>query len=87
MSVVYLNGEYLPLEEAKVSVLDRGFLFADGVYEVIPAYGGRLLRLQEHMDRLQTNLDAIRLANPLPVEEWNTILETLQKEIMAFQMK
>lgn len=80
MSVVYLNGEYLPLEEAKVSVLDRGFLFADGVYEVIPAYGGRLLRLQEHMDRLQTNLDAIRLANPLPVEEWNTILETLLKD-------
>jgi len=77
MSVVYLNGEYLPLEEAKVSVLDRGFLFADGVYEVIPAYGGRLLRLQEHMDRLQTNLDAIRLANPLSQEDWSTIFETL----------
>jgi len=80
MSVVYLNGEYLPLEEAKVSVLDRGFLFADGVYEVIPAYGGRLLRLQEHMDRLQTNLDAIRLANPLSQEDWNNIFQTLLKE-------
>jgi D-alanine transaminase len=80
MSVVYLNGEYLPLEEAKVSVLDRGFLFADGVYEVIPAYGGRLLRLQEHMDRLQTNLDAIRLANPLPTEGWNKIIEILLKD-------
>lgn len=80
MSVVYLNGEYLPLEEAKVSVLDRGFLFADGVYEVIPAYGGHLLHLQEHMDRLQTNLDAIRLANPLPAEDWNTIFETLLKD-------
>lgn len=80
MSVVYLNGEYLPLEEAKISVLDRGFLFADGVYEVIPAYGGRLLRLQEHMDRLQTNLDAIRLANPLLAEEWNNIFERLLKD-------
>jgi len=80
MSVVYLNGEYLPLEEAKISVLDRGFLFADGVYEVIPAYGGQLLRLQEHMDRLQTNLDAIRLANPLPAEEWNNIFERLLKD-------
>ncbi len=77
MSVVYLNGEYLPLEEAKVSVLDRGFLFADGVYEVIPAYGSRLLRLQEHMDRLQTNLNAIRLDNPLSIEEWNEIFAKL----------
>jgi len=77
MSVVYLNGEYLPLEEAKVSVLDRGFLFADGVYEVIPAYGGRLLRQQEHMNRLQTNLDAIRLDNPLSKGEWNEIFERL----------
>ena len=80
MSAVYLNGEYLPLEEAKVSVLDRGFLFADGVYEVIPAYGDHLLRLQEHMDRLQTNLDAIRLANPLLAEDWNKIFETLLKD-------
>ena len=80
MSAVYLNGEYLPLEEAKVSVLDRGFLFADGVYEVIPAYGGHLLRLQEHMDRLQTNLDAIRLANPLSTEDWKRIFETLLKD-------
>ncbi|NNG13570.1 MAG: D-amino acid aminotransferase, partial [Gammaproteobacteria bacterium] len=49
MSTVYLNGEYLPEEEAKVSALDRGFVFADGVYEVIPAYGGRLLRLEQHL--------------------------------------
>jgi len=80
MSVVYLNGEFLPLEQAKVSVLDRGFLFADGVYEVIPAYGGRLLRLQEHMDRLQTNLDAIRLENPLSADQWNEIFEKLLEE-------
>jgi len=80
MSVVYLNGEYLPLEEAKVSVLDRGFLFADGVYEVIPAYGGHLLRLQEHMNRLQTNLDAIRLDNPMSIEEWHKIFAKLLKD-------
>jgi len=80
MSLVYLNGEFIPLDQAKISVLDRGFLFADGVYEVIPAYGGRLLRLKEHMDRLQTNLDAIRLDNPLSTEKWNKIFEQLLKE-------
>lgn len=77
MSVVYLNGEYLPLDQAKISVLDRGFLFADGVYEVIPAYGGRLLRMQEHMQRLQNSLDAIRLKNPLSSQQWLSIVEKL----------
>lgn len=80
MSIVYLNGEYLPIEQAKVSVLDRGFLFADGVYEVMPAYGGHLLRLEEHMTRLQTNLAAIRLENPLEENQWNNILQKLLKE-------
>ena len=80
MSIVYLNGEYLPLDQAKVSVLDRGFLFADGVYEVIPAYGGHLLRLDEHMQRLQTNLASIRLENPLEENQWFEILEKLLKE-------
>jgi len=77
MSIVYLNGEYLPLDQAKISVLDRGFLFADGVYEVIPAYGGRLLRMQEHMQRLQNSLDAIRLENPLTNPQWQEIAEKL----------
>ena len=80
MSIVYLNGEYLPLDQAKISVLDRGFLFADGVYEVIPAYGGHLLRLDEHMHRLQTNLAAIRLENPLQENQWVEILEKLLKD-------
>lgn len=80
MSIVYLNGEYLPLDQARVSVLDRGFLFADGVYEVMPAYGGHLLRLDEHMHRLQTNLAAIRLENPLQDEQWLEILHRLIKE-------
>lgn len=80
MSIVYLNGEYLPLEEAKISVLDRGFLFADGVYEVMPAYGGNLLRLSEHLQRLQNSLDSIRLVNPLSDQQWRDMLDTLLKK-------
>lgn len=80
MPTVYLNGTYLPLEDARISVLDRGFLFADGVYEVIPAYGGHLLRLQEHLQRLQTNLDAIRMDNPLSSAQWQEILQRLLEE-------
>jgi len=76
---VFLNGENLPLSEAKVSVLDRGFVFGDGVYEVIPAYGGRLFRFDEHMRRLQDSLDAIRLNNPYHHAEWQEILTTLLK--------
>ncbi len=76
MSVMaYLNGEFLPLSEAKVSVLDRGFLFGDGVYEVIPAYGGKLFRLPQHLARLQRSLDGIRLSNPHSETEWLQILQ------------
>jgi len=74
---VFLNDEYLPLAEAKISVLDRGFIFGDGVYEVIPAYGGRLFRLTEHLRRLQDSLDAIRLSNPHSQDEWQLICENL----------
>lgn len=74
---VFLNGDYLPISEAKVSVLDRGFIFGDGVYEVIPAYGGRLFRFAEHIQRLQDSLDAIRLKNPYRPHEWQTILNRL----------
>ncbi len=80
MPIVYLNGAYLPLQDARISVLDRGFLFADGVYEVIPAYGGHLLRLQEHLQRLQSNLDAIRMDNPLSNTQWQEILQRLLDE-------
>lgn len=80
MSLVYLNGEYLPIDQARVSVLDRGFLFGDGVYEVIPAYGGHLLRLDEHMQRLQNSLDGIRLENPLSREQWDRLLSRLLAE-------
>ncbi len=69
-SLVYLNGEYLPLNQAKVSVLDRGFLFGDGVYEVIPVYGGRPFRLEEHLRRLDHSLEGIRMVSPLSDGEW-----------------
>ncbi|MDD2720048.1 MAG: D-amino acid aminotransferase [Gallionella sp.] len=74
---IYLNGQYLPLEEAKVSVLDRGFIFGDGVYEVIPVYSRRAFRPVAHMQRLQHSLDGIRLANPLGMDEWTAIFERL----------
>lgn len=75
--IIYLNGEYLPLEEAKISVLDRGFIFGDGVYEVIPAYGGKILRFEHHMQRLQNSLDAVRIKNPLINEQWQKIIDKL----------
>jgi len=75
--IVYLNGEFLPLEEARVSVLDRGFIFADGVYEVLPVYNGQLFRPQEHWHRLENSLKSIRLQNPLTKQQWLDILETL----------
>ena len=77
MKTIYLNGEFMPVEQARVSVMDRGFLFGDGVYEVIPVYGGRLFRFQHHIQRLQNSLDGIRLANPLQDGEWEQLLTTL----------
>ena len=69
-SLCYLNGAYLPLRDAQVSVLDRGFIFGDGVYEVIPVYGRRLFRFDEHMARLQRSLDKLRIPNPHSNAEW-----------------
>jgi D-alanine transaminase len=77
MPVAYLNGAFLPLEQAQVSVLDRGFLFGDGVYEVIPVYGGRLFRLAHHLRRLRNSLDGVRIHNPLGDDEWTELLNTL----------
>ena len=75
--LIYLNGDYLPLNEAKVSVLDRGFIFGDGVYEVIPVYAGKPLRFEHHMQRLQNSLNAIRIENPLAINEWSEIFNKL----------
>jgi len=74
---VYLNGQYLPLADAKVSVMDRGFLFGDGIYEVIPSYSGSLFHFQEHMERLENSLSSIRLANPHNRAQWLEILTPL----------
>lgn len=76
---IYLNGAYMPIEEAKVSVLDRGFIFGDGVYEVIPVYSRRAFRLAEHLKRLQHSLDGIKLQNPHSESEWTSILNELIK--------
>ncbi len=64
-NLVYLNGRFVPPEEACVPVMDRGFLFGDSVYEVIPAYGVHLFRFTEHLDRLDRSLGAIGMTNPL----------------------
>lgn len=80
MPTVFLNGEFLPPDQARVSVMDRGFLFGDGVYEVIPAYGGQLFRLQHHLQRLDNSLQAVRIPNPYSEAQWQGILEELLGE-------
>ena len=69
-SPCYLNGEYTVLGEARVSVLDRGFLFGDGAYESMPVYGRRLFRFADHMERLERSLTKLRIANPHAPEDW-----------------
>ncbi|MFA7269522.1 MAG: D-amino acid aminotransferase [Sterolibacterium sp.] len=72
--MIYLNGEFMPLAEAMVPVMDRGFLFGDGVYEVIPVYSRRPFRLAEHLRRLENSLAGIRLANPLSAAAWAELI-------------
>lgn len=79
-SIAYLNDQFLPLTEARISVLDRGFLFSDGIYEVIPVYNNRLFRLTEHLQRLEQSLQGIRLTNPFSWETWKRILNTLVQD-------
>lgn len=75
--VVYLNGQYLPIEEAKISVLDRGFIFGDGVYEVIPVCKGHIFELQSHMVRLNNSLDKTFIDRPYGLSQWQKILQEL----------
>ena len=75
--LVYLNSQFLPLAEARIPVLDRGFLFGDGIYEVIPVYGGKPLRLGEHLRRLERSLGEIRMSSPLTDAEWSSIFSRL----------
>ena len=80
-AIVYLNGAFLPMREAKIPVLDRGFIFGDGVYEVIPVYGREPFRMPHHLARLSHSCDGIGLANPHADAEW----ERLVRELVARQ--
>ncbi|MFT7176792.1 MAG: D-alanine transaminase, partial [Halioglobus sp.] len=80
MSIVYLNGSYMPMSEAKISPMDRGFLFGDGIYEVIPSYDGKLVGFGPHLDRMQDGLDAIELKLHIDQQQWRDICATLVKE-------
>ena len=74
---VYLDGQYLPASEASISILDRGFMFGDGVYEVIPVYAGKVFREKQHLERLKYSLDAIKVTSPLSDSEWTGIFGQL----------
>jgi D-alanine transaminase len=86
LHICYLNGTYLPLTEARVSPLDRAFLFGDSVYEVLPVFSGRMFRFREHFDRLARSLAEIRLPSPHTHEQWLTILEELVQRNGAVPM-
>lgn len=77
MNQIFLNGAFVPQDQACISVMDRGFLFGDGVYEVIPAYGGLPFRLKQHLERLTQSLQGIGMEPPLNEEQWTDILEQL----------
>ena len=76
-NTVYLNGELLPIEQATVSVMDRGFLFGDGVYEVIPVFGRNMLRLNEHLQRLRNSLQLVSMQEPMSDAEWKQLFGVL----------
>lgn len=74
---VFLNGNFVASEAAKISVFDRGFIFGDGIYELIPVYAGKPFRLDEHLQRMENGLAAIRIANPYSREEWKHYISKL----------
>lgn len=77
LPLCYLNDAYLPLREARISPLDRGFLYGDGVYEVIPVYDGRPFRYAQHFARLRRSMREIRQRDPYSAEQWRTLVATL----------
>jgi D-alanine transaminase len=79
-SIVYLNGEYVPRSEARISVMDRGFLFGDGIYEIIGVYNGRLFRSEQHLERLQRSLMAIKIEHQFRIEEYEQIIQELLEQ-------
>lgn len=80
MNIIYLNGEFLPGEKASISVYDRGFLFGEGVYEVIPVFNGRPFEMEAHLERLRKSLEAIHLDLSMSNDEWNEIVFELIKQ-------
>jgi D-alanine transaminase len=80
MSVCFLNGDYCLLSEAKISVLDRGFIFGDAVYEVLPAMSGRFFGLAQHLDRLNENLTKVDIDSPYSSDEWKNLLTALSEK-------
>lgn len=83
MNIVYINGEYVPITRARISPLDRGFLFGDGVYEIISLYHGKLFCGREHLLRLQESLKAIRLPVKISIKQWEDIFAELIKRNQA----
>ena len=77
MTIAYLNGSYLPLEEARISPMDRGFLFGDGIYEVVPSYGGKMVGFGPHMARMNDGLDAIGINHHWNEDQWRDLCSTL----------
>ncbi|MFP8779904.1 D-amino acid aminotransferase [Hydrogenophaga sp. RWCD_12] len=80
-TLCFLNGDFSRVRDAKVSVLDRGFIFGDGVYEVLPAYGGRIFRFEQHMDRLDRSLAETRIPQPLTRARWLEIARQLMQSL------
>ncbi len=81
--MVYLNGNFIPKEKAYISVMDRGFLFGDGVYEVFPVYDKKIIGLGAHLSRLQDGLDAINIKNPHSKDDWGSLI----KKLISFNIK
>lgn len=77
MTIAYLNGEFVPLEQARISPLDRGFLFGDGIYEVIPSYQGKMVGFTQHMTRFANGLAAIEIDFPIDKDEWRALVQRL----------
>ncbi|HEX7031324.1 MAG TPA: D-amino acid aminotransferase [Gammaproteobacteria bacterium] len=80
LPTVYLNGKFIPRDEARISPFDRGFLYGDGVYEMIASYGGSLFRLDDHLARLERSLAEVRMTNPRERAAWRELLATLVRE-------
>ncbi len=80
MTIAYLNGDYMPLEEARISPMDRGFLFGDGIYEVIPSYDGKMVGFDPHIKRMQDGLDAIEIKLGWSDEQWRALCTSLMEK-------